>query len=319
MRILAPHLFPPPPLLDAAADLRLPALQRLLGRGRRTVCRAAGVEAALCEALGIERQHDWPLAPIGLEADGGPLDDAYWLRTDPVHLRLMRDHIVLAPEQPVLTADEAQALTAAIGKHFGDTSRPLALTPQRWYLAFNPAPEFTTTPPSLAAGRDVQHFLPQGRDAARFRAWLNEVQMLLHDHPVNQAREARGLLPANALWPWGGGVRPIVPPQTLRIACETDTLQAIVRFAGATLVPASHPHPDLIVFDGFTTPVQTGDLSNWRDALRRFDAQLAHLLRLRAQLDVCDPVHGIACQLQRWRRWTFWRRSPPLRLALQRT
>jgi len=36
----------------------------------------------------------------------------------------------------------------------------------------------------------------------RFRAQLNELQMQLHDHPLNQAREARGELPVNSLWLW---------------------------------------------------------------------------------------------------------------------
>ena len=29
--------------------------------------------------------------------------------------------------------------------------------------------------------------------------------MLLHDHPVNIAREARGCLPVTGVWFWGGG------------------------------------------------------------------------------------------------------------------
>jgi hypothetical protein len=315
MRVLVPHLFPSPAMLDAAADLHLPTLQTVLARGQRTPCPAAGVEAALCEALGIERQQDWPVAPITLEADGGAAGGAYWLRVDPVHLRVMRDRIVLAPELPVLAPDEAQALAASIGAHFGDAPHPLA--PQRWYLSFTQAPALTTTPRALAAGRDIQPLLPQGGDAVRVRAWLNEVQMLLHDHPVNLAREARGILPVNALWPWGGGIRPTVRPQALRIACEAPEQRAIAHFTGALRVAPDDPHAALVVVDTLAGPVQAGDLSGWRDALRQFDAQLANLLHAHAQLSVIDPVRGLACHARRLDRWKFWHRLPPLDAALR--
>src|SRR2546430_884920 len=40
----------------------------------------------------------------------------------------------------------------------------------------------------------------------RFHALMNEAQMLLHEHPVNAEREARGLPALNSIWFWGGGV-----------------------------------------------------------------------------------------------------------------
>lgn len=312
MRVLVPHLFPPPPLLDAATDLHLPTLQMILARGRREPCPATGIEAALCQALGIERQQDWPVAPITLEADGGTANDTYWLRVDPVHLRVMRDHIVLAPEPPILAPDEAQALADSIGVHFGDALRPLPRAPQRWYLPFSRPPALITTPRSLAAGHDIQPLLPRGEDAVRVRVWLNEVQMLLHDHPVNQAREARGIAPVNALWPWGGGIRPAVPRQTLRVACEAPEQRAIVHFAGALLVAPGDPHAALIVFDSLSGPVQTGDLPGWRAALGQLDTRLARLFRVHGQISVIDPVRGVVCHTQHLDRWKFWRRLPPL-------
>jgi hypothetical protein len=35
--------------------------------------------------------------------------------------------------------------------------------------------------------------------------WFNEIQMLLHDHPLNAAREDRGEPAVNTLWIWGAG------------------------------------------------------------------------------------------------------------------
>jgi len=42
--------------------------------------------------------------------------------------------------------------------------------------------------------------MPQGTDAMRCQAILNQVQMLLHEHPVNQMREVVEQVPVNSIW-----------------------------------------------------------------------------------------------------------------------
>ena len=54
----------------------------------------------------------------------------------------------------------------------------------------------------LAGPRTVE---VTGRDGARIRSLMNEIQMLLHEHPVNQRRERARLLPVNGWWLWGFG------------------------------------------------------------------------------------------------------------------
>ena len=61
-----------------------------------------------------------------------------------------------------------------------------------------------TTPLAAVHGAIYPH-LPSGEDAAKWRRWLSEMQMLLHDHPVNIAREARGCVPVTGIWISGGG------------------------------------------------------------------------------------------------------------------
>jgi len=63
-----------------------------------------------------------------------------------------------------------------------------------------------TTPAAAARGARVDEKLPSGPDAMRFHALMNEAQMLLHEHPVNAEREARGEPALNSIWFWGGGV-----------------------------------------------------------------------------------------------------------------
>lgn len=327
MLFLIPHLFPTPRLLEAAAqDLRLPALQTLLARGARQSCPAEGVEAALCETLEIARQQDWPLAPITLAADGGVAGAAYWLRADPVHLQVMRDRIVLADGSAFeLTQPEADALATTIGQHFGADLNPTPLHPRRWYLRLDRAPRLTTTPPSVAAGRDIDPLLPQGEDAMQFRARLNEVQMLLHDHPVNLAREARGDLPVNSLWLWGGGTQPAVPATRIVLYARDTTAHALGAFcnAQAHLLPNHLEEPlfdaeSLILLDDLTHAGQYGDAYGWREALRTLEANwfapLRSTLRTRGRSDLrlADPVSGKALLLHASDTWRFWRRPKDL-------
>jgi len=80
------------------------------------------------------------------------------------------------------------------------------MRPARWYVRLEKAPDMQTTPAAAARGLAIDEKLPSGPDAMRFHALMNEAQMLLHEHPVNAGREARGELALNSIWFWGGGV-----------------------------------------------------------------------------------------------------------------
>jgi len=327
MLFLIPHLFPSARLLEAATqDLRLPALQTLLARGTRQSSPAEGMEAVLCEALGIARQQDWPVAPISLEADGGVAGEAYWLRADPVHLRVMRDRIVLADSDTLeLTQPEADALTAAIGQHFGAGLSPIACHPKRWYLRLDAAPRLTTHARSVAVGCDIDPLLPHGDDAMQFRTWLNEVQMLLHDHPVNLARAARGALPINALWLWGGGCLPVAPTSTALLYARNADAHALGAFCAMRVLPLPEQMDisqletaGVMLLDDLTHAGQYGDAYGWREALRGLErdwfAPLQDALRRSGPggLILNDPVNGKTLRLHASDAWKFWRRRRDL-------
>lgn len=61
---------------------------------------------------------------------------------------------------------------------------------------------------------------------------------LLKDHPVNQARVARGLRPANSIWLWGEGVRAELPDFKEKYGLDAtmisavDLLKGIGKFSG---------------------------------------------------------------------------------------
>lgn len=334
MLMLIPHLFPAPHILETTpSTLRAPALETLIARGHMQTCPAEGVEAALCHSLGIPRQQDWPIAPIALEADGGKAGDAYWLRADPVHLRVMRDRIVLADSRALnLTQQESDVLADAIGAHFGSTLQPRALQPAHWYIKLANAPRLQTTPLAIAAGRDIQPLMPQGEDALQFRSMLNEVQMLLHAHPVNQIREQRGELAVNALWLWGGGIKPAPSNQPSVTLYTQDRANAFLatrygaRVDTETDVSAALKSlKSIVVLDELTPSGQCGDMFGWWDALSMLEHHwFAPLLgslggfRL-ATLALSDPINGRTLHVNRGDTWKLWRRPGNLHAMLCRT
>lgn len=184
----------------------LPALESLLTHGCVEDVFSADSDAWLCQRFGAKRQLDVPIAPYAALGDGFAVHDGYWLRADPVHLHLMRDRMALLEATlPDVTLPEAQAMTQTLNDHF-DGMQFFAPHPQRWYLRLPEPPAMQTCPPHAAIGKDVKQALPTGEDSKKWMVWLNEVQMLLHQHSVNERREAEGKLPVNSLWLWGGGV-----------------------------------------------------------------------------------------------------------------
>jgi len=61
-------------------------------------------------------------------------------------------------------------------------------------------------PPHDIIGREISRFLPQMKEPVL--TLMKKSQRLLKDHPVNHAREAKGLPPANSIWLWGQGRSP---------------------------------------------------------------------------------------------------------------
>ncbi len=70
-------------------------------------------------------------------------------------------------------------------------------------------PLATATLPAYAIDQSQPNdYMPTGEGAAGYRMLASEIEMALHEHDVNIARESQGLQPVNSLWIWGGGCAP---------------------------------------------------------------------------------------------------------------
>jgi hypothetical protein len=163
-----------------------------------------GLAAAVVAAM--SRPGETPVAPLlALGAGMDPGSD-YVLAATPVTLVAGRDDVSLAGRIDDLDRDDTIALIALLNRHFaGDAIAFAAPRPSTWFVRSDKTPAIDTSPLDAALGRAIYRHLLRGADARTWQRWQDEVQMLFHDHPVNQARESQGQAPVTGVWLWGGG------------------------------------------------------------------------------------------------------------------
>jgi len=312
-----------PGLFHAASGLRLEAAELLVARGRHTGGDAKTLEAWLAEAFGLGGTA-LPAGALTELAQGGHAE-GHWARADPVHLRLLRDRITVVPAEAFpLSRQEADILCAAINAHFAGRMEAFAAEPARWTVRFSEAPALDAgAPPVEMAGRDLA---PRGRTDAL----ANEIQMVLHEHPVNEAREARGEPAVNGLWLWGTGAVPAglqAPWQS--VSADEPSILGLARAAGVRgrSLPASadmllERAPEegrhLVVLDTLRAPLALGDLEvgakRARDLEEAWFAPLLAALRSEriGMLTLHVPDAGRSAEAIRGDLRRFWRRPRPL-------
>lgn len=66
----------------------------------------------------------------------------------------------------------------------------------------------TLTPPHDISDRKITDYLPKGDNSEKLLEFMVKSEKILKNHPVNQARIAKGKNPANSIWLWGEGSKP---------------------------------------------------------------------------------------------------------------
>ncbi|MFT3905474.1 MAG: hypothetical protein QM718_04125 [Steroidobacteraceae bacterium] len=133
----------------------------------------------------------------------------YWLAT-PVSYVAGIDNLRLHPNGLLwLSNEEQQELARDFAGIFGADGLRLIATGERELLLEVPAEWGVPAAgdPARFLGREPAAGLPGGPDAAPLRRLGAELEMWLHQHPMNERRTAQGRLPLSGLWLWGGARR----------------------------------------------------------------------------------------------------------------
>lgn len=304
---------------ESHSEARFPQLERMVARGEALDFAGGDFESCLRSLFGMAPNEPIPYAAWSLLGDGGEPGEEYWLRLDPIHLRPERLQLRLIPfPADDIGRDEASALAAALMPHLqAEGHELLALHPQRWYL--RAAVELDRDLGAPEPGVLGESQLPAGAHGGYWRRLITESQMLLHELPVNQAREARGKLAVNAVWPWGGGrMRTLAAKPYAHVLSESPLARGMARTSGAEAASTTSDASALDARDGdlllTLEAAGTGQLgmieSNWIAGLAQALAR-GRIDELR--LFMLTPSDGIGRRVTRRRLGRWWRRGRPLR------
>jgi len=321
------RLFLPSPLPVAANErgalAAFPGLTRILSRARAASLADKDLEAALLGSFGVQRQRDWPVAPFSWLGEGGEPDTRYWLRADPVHLRAERDALVLIDAAHLaLEPESARRVVDALNAHFeSERVQFFAPHPNRWYAALEQTPAIATAPLRSVVGCSIDPLLPHGSGALTWHRWLNEIQMLLHSHAVNQARETADQPTVNSVWFWGGGVLPSALPGRFAGLWGDDPLvRGLAHASGVTWAALPDHAAQWLAHAGegehllVLNPLPVGQSNPLENQERRWFGPILEALRLRQLAALTLLVESddaiLRFELCAGDLWKFWRRAP---------
>jgi hypothetical protein len=286
--LVIPFALPPPELAkDLIRALQAPALAALLSRHSDLQhhifdnnSRVLPHEAWLAHALGLAsapHQADTgaPLATAcmrgcGLQAEAA---QGYWFMLQPSHVQISRTHMLLTDLRALhLSEADSRGLYDIARPYFEEVGKPLLHgAPGLWFMRADDWSGMRTASPDATTTQSMSDWLPEGEHARAFRRLQNEVQMLWHEHPINEARQARGLQAVNSCWLWGGA-GPAVPSGEVALAGGTAWMEALaapgLRSATAQQLIAQ---PGIALLADLISAAQAGDWADWLARVQRLE------------------------------------------------
>ena len=290
----------------ALHSLRLPHLESLLARlqagpaiGGDELSLNLPHERLLATARGWNFDDGrLPFAAFKARADGFPVEQGGegWGLLTPTHWQVGREQIVLRdPDELALSEAESRELLQAVMPLFESEGWSLFWgAPLRWYARHASLAGLATASLDRVIGRAIDPWLPDRQAARHVRRLQSEVQMLLHTHALNEAREVRGALSVNSFWLSGTGVTP--------------------------MLDAMHDEPQ--VEQRLRAALLAEDWAAWAEAWHELDATVMAELLMRVKrgealsLTLCGERHARrfdTAQRGVWAQLTqAWRRVPAL-------
>ena len=348
LHLLVPFALPSAAAASTAlAGLEYPALAKLVARAtlgeqvigedfqrtlphERWVARQFG---ALSANPAPAADDEAPLAPYMLLADGGTPGDDIWACVQPVHVRIAHDHLVLIDPASLELADADAATLYTVARPLIEELgvRVEAPTPQRWYLSSEAFGTLAGASPLRASGRNIEIWLPhEAHSGQRSRAWMkvqNEVQMAWFEHPVNEAREARGLPAVNSIWFHAQGALRAVTSPFARVRSDAAATRGLALAAkaqvdaapstfGALSSALNGAGTTLVELDPFSAAFIQQDWGRWNAAFAQLErdwfapalAALQTGALAALDLTLCGDTGSVTLSITRGDLRKFWRR-----------
>ncbi len=156
-----------------------------------------------------------PLEAVSMGLEMQPDETAY--RCNLVTLSEEEDYDdkrILDHSADEITTEEADALIQTLQKHLGTPTRTFhtGISYRHCLIWKNGNDHYPFMRPHDILGQRIGDYLPKAENGgADFYDLMKQSYSLLNHHPINEARRARGLKPANSAWLWSPGKKPMLP------------------------------------------------------------------------------------------------------------
>ena len=180
-----------------------------------------------------------PLEAISMGLSMAPDETAY--RCNVVTLSdggEYEDKIMLDHSADEITTAEADELVKSLEAHFGNDFRHFytGVSYRHCILWKDGNDTYDFSRPHDIIGRCIREYLPSEENGGgEFYQLMKESFEVLDQHPVNQARRARGLKPANSAWLWSPGKKPRLPDFTEKWGVSGTVISAVDLIKGIGL------------------------------------------------------------------------------------
>lgn len=169
-----------------------------------------------------------------------------------------------------ISTEEASLIIEEVNRHFSSdriTFYP-GISYRHCMVWKNGTTAFSLTPPHDILEKRVGNYLPRGEYGNMLLDMMIKSSGFLKDHPVNKARIAKGLRPANSIWLWGEGKRPAIPSFYDKYQVKGSVVSAVDLIKGIGLCAGMKS----VDVEGATGNIHTNFLGKAQAALAELEA-----------------------------------------------
>ncbi len=122
------------------------------------------------------------------------------------------------------------------------------------------------TPPHDISNRVITEYIPKGDDTAKLYELMKKSYELLKDHPLNKERVAKGKRPANSIWLWGEGTKPLLDSFESKFGKKGSMISAVDLLKGIAICADMNS----VDVDGATGYIDTNFEGKCKAAIEEF-------------------------------------------------
>ena len=132
----------------------------------------------------------------------------------------------------------------------------------------NGATGLNLTPPHDILEKKIANYLPKGENTKLLLDMMVKSYDILKNHPVNKARISKGLRPANSIWLWGEGKKPLLSKYYDKYKINGSVISAVDLIKGIGIL-AGLKNVDV---EGATGNIHTNFIGKAQAALKELES-----------------------------------------------